>query len=140
MRRTPGVLAQAGMKSGAAPLVTVQLPSPTDAATGMVDQPGVCRTRARSVSPFWVKSPAITRTPGALAQEVMKSATGPLVTVQLPSPTATATGIDDQPGVCRTRARSVSPFPLKSPAITRTPGALAQEVMKSATGPFVTFQ
>ncbi len=120
--RTPGALAQPVMKSAHRPLVMFQVPSPLANAIGMLAQPGVCRTSAMSVRPLPLKSPVTTRTPGVLAQPVMKSAHRPLVTFQVPSPLANATGMLAQPGVCRTSAMSVRPLPLKSPATTRTPG------------------
>ena len=51
----------------------------------------------------------------------MKLDAGPLVIFQVPSPLANAIGIDAQPGVWRTNARSVSPLPLKT-STTRPPG------------------
>ena len=60
----------------------------------------------------------------------MNSGAGPLVMVQVPSPLAKAIGIEAQPGVCLTSAMSVSPFPLKSPVMIRTPGVGAQEGIK----------
>jgi hypothetical protein len=67
----------------------------------------------------------------------MNSGAGPLVMFQVPSPLANATGMDPHPGVCRTKAMSVRPLPLKSPAISRTPGVLDHESppMNSGAGP-----
>ena len=138
---TPGALAQQVMKSATGPLVMFQVPSPLANATGIVAHPGVCRTSAMSVRPFPLKSPVDDPHAGRDAQPVMKSATGPLVMFQVPSPLANATGIAAQPGVCRTSAMSVRPLPLKSPGDDpHARAAWPRTVMKSATGPLVTFQ
>src|SRR5437773_1652001 len=70
----------------------------------------------------------------------MKFGAGPLVIVQFPLPWENAIGIVAHPGVCRTNAMSVNPLPLKSPARTFTPGALAQSVMKFGAAPLVIVQ
>src|SRR5215472_12590235 len=129
--RTPGVLDHESppMNDGAGALVMFQVPSPLANAIGMVDHPGVCRTRAMSVRPLPLKSPGTSRTPGALDHESppMNDGAGALVMFQVPSPLANAIGMVDHPGVCRTRAMSVRPLPLKSPGTSRTPGALDHE-------------
>src|SRR5689334_19507569 len=106
-----------------------QVPSPLANAIGMVDHPGVCRTRAMSVRPLPLKSPATSRTPGTLDQESppMNEGAGALVMFQVPSPLANAIGMVDHLGVCRTRAMSVRLSLLESPPISRTPGTLDQE-------------
>src|SRR5260370_666863 len=110
----------------------------------MDPHPGVCRTKAMSVSPLPLKSPAITRTPGVLDHESppMNSGAGPLVMFQVPSPLVNETGMGTHPAVWSTKEMSVSPLPLKSPAITRTPGVLDHESppMNSGAGPLVMFQ
>src|SRR6202020_481780 len=119
---TPGVLAQPG-KSPAGSLVTVQVPSPLSKATGIVSHPDT-PVRATPVRPFPAKSPVTTLTPGVVAQ-AGKLPAGSLVTVQVPSPLAKATGIVAQPAA-PVSATSVRPFPAKSPVTTLTPGVLAQ--------------
>src|SRR6266487_3878632 len=104
-------------------LVTVQLPSPLANATGMVLQPATPVT-ARSVRPLPLKSPVTTFAPGDPAQAPNWPASR-LVTVQLPSPLANATGMVLQPATPVT-ARSVRPLPLKSPVTTFAPGDAAQ--------------
>src|SRR6266704_2337048 len=85
-------------------LVTVQLPSPLEKATGMVLQPATPVT-ARSVRPLPLKSPVTTFAPGDAAQAANWPA-GRWVTVQLPSPLEKATGMVLQPATPVT-ARSV---------------------------------
>src|SRR5215218_4991029 len=135
--RTPGPLAQLGIKLGAPPLVMLKVPSPLEKAMGMVLQPGVCLTRAMSVRPLPLKSPATTRTPGWFAQLGIKLGAPPLVMLKVPSPLEKAMGMVLQPGVCLTRAMSVRPLPLKSPATTRTPGWFAQLGIKLGAPPLV---
>src|SRR5918994_1818984 len=104
--RTPGWLAQLGMKLGAGPLVMLRMRAALEKAMGIVFQPGVCLTSAMSARSLPLKSPTTTRTPGWLAQLGMKLGAGPLVMLKVPSPLEEATGIVFQPGVCLTSAMS----------------------------------
>src|SRR5436190_12449653 len=121
-------------------LVMRQLPSPLAKATGIVFQPGSFRTNATSVCPSPLKSPVSTCTPLVAAQPA-KSPMSLLVTRQLPSPMAKATGIVVQPGYVGTNATSVRPSPLKSPVTTSVPLLYAaQETKKYSISPSVTAQ
>src|SRR5260370_1216420 len=132
------------MNSGAGPLVMFQVPSPLANATGMDPHPGVCRTKAIAVASRPLVTAQIASASGGVGEETsaMNASFDQMVMFQVPSPLANATGMDPHPGVCRTKAMSVSPLPLKSPAITRTPGVLEHESppMNSGAGPLVMFQ
>src|ERR671921_551379 len=107
----------------------LKVPSPLEKAMGIVDQPGVCLTRAMSVVPLPLKAPATTRTPGPLAQLGIKLGAPPLVMLKVPSPLEKAMGMVDQPGVCLTRAMS---FPSTAEGISNASNG---GISKSATIP-----
>src|SRR2546429_490466 len=79
----PAVAAQLA-KSGAAPFVRVQVPSPLENALEELAHP-VAPTRAMSVRPLPLKSPVTAFVP-AVAAQLAKSGAAPFVTVQVPSP------------------------------------------------------
>src|SRR5260370_1060102 len=132
------------MNSGAGPLVMFQVPSPLANATGMDPHPGVCRTKAISLSSVPLTSPVLTHMPVVLdhAPPPMNSGAGPVVMFQVPLPLAIAPGMVPHPGVCRTKAMSVSPLPFYFLNDTATPEifALSLHATLPVAGPLVMFQ